>query len=247
MWTDLLDKYLATDAPALREKTRRYNLEAENRGLDISSWFLFPKGINVLDVGCGTGGVAIAFAKSGAHVTAIEPNPILLRIARERAAEAGVTINFVCSHIEQPPRLPPQGMVILNDVLEHVANPEAAMTICHDLLIKHGIMWVSTPNRYSPKQILREGHSGLFGVSLLPPKLAKFYVEKVRRAMPTYSVNKIHSYFDMVKHFTRLGMDYALVGSGNPEQHFEPRNQLRWLFSKPLRPGFFEFVAWRLR
>ncbi|MFC7397659.1 class I SAM-dependent methyltransferase [Chelatococcus sp. GCM10030263] len=47
-------------------------------------------GMSVAEIGSGWGSLAIQLAKSGAHVTAINVSPEQLRIARERAAEAGV-------------------------------------------------------------------------------------------------------------------------------------------------------------
>lgn len=52
-------------------------------------------GMEVLEVGCGTGNAAIPAARLGARVTAIEPWPELLAIARERAADAMVEVDWV--------------------------------------------------------------------------------------------------------------------------------------------------------
>jgi ubiquinone/menaquinone biosynthesis C-methylase UbiE len=52
-------------------------------------------GMEVLDVGCGTGNAAIPAARLGARVTGLEPWPELLAIARERAADAMVEVDWV--------------------------------------------------------------------------------------------------------------------------------------------------------
>jgi 2-polyprenyl-3-methyl-5-hydroxy-6-metoxy-1,4-benzoquinol methylase len=46
----------------------------------------------LLDLGCGPGQLGIAFAKLGAKVTAIDPEPEMLEAATEGAAQAGVDI-----------------------------------------------------------------------------------------------------------------------------------------------------------
>lgn len=46
-------------------------------------------GTSVLDVGCGTGSVAIAAARAGADVAGVDITPTLLEQARENAASAG--------------------------------------------------------------------------------------------------------------------------------------------------------------
>lgn len=51
-------------------------------------------GQRVLDVGCGTGVVALAAARTGAHVSGLDLTPELLVRARENAAIAGVEIDW---------------------------------------------------------------------------------------------------------------------------------------------------------
>lgn len=48
----------------------------------------------VLDAATGTGNFAIAAAKAGAHVDAFDLTDSLLKVARERAAAAGVSVRF---------------------------------------------------------------------------------------------------------------------------------------------------------
>src|SRR4051812_10593728 len=51
-------------------------------------------GQRVLDVGCGTGVVALACARAGAHVTGLDLTPELIARARENATIAGVEIEW---------------------------------------------------------------------------------------------------------------------------------------------------------
>src|SRR5262245_42929138 len=48
----------------------------------------------VLDLGCGPGPLALAFAPFVGEVIGIDPEPEMLRIAREEAARAGLRIEF---------------------------------------------------------------------------------------------------------------------------------------------------------
>jgi len=52
-------------------------------------------GSALLDLGCGPGQLAIAFARLGATATAMDPDPAMLEAARARAAEAGVALSLV--------------------------------------------------------------------------------------------------------------------------------------------------------
>src|SRR5690348_9773132 len=49
-------------------------------------------GEEVLDIGTGTGVVAITAARAGAHVTAIDLTPVLVEHARENSQVAGVDV-----------------------------------------------------------------------------------------------------------------------------------------------------------
>ena len=60
-------------------------------------------GSRVLDVGCGTGVVAITAAKAGARVSALDLTPELLEVARENARIADVEIDWREGDIEQLP------------------------------------------------------------------------------------------------------------------------------------------------
>jgi SAM-dependent methyltransferase len=77
-------------------------------------------GIDLLDVGCGTGTLAARAVRLGARVTAVDPDPGMLELARRTASgvilcaggvpdlpfEQGtfnaVTANFVVNHVEDP-------------------------------------------------------------------------------------------------------------------------------------------------
>jgi SAM-dependent methyltransferase len=52
-------------------------------------------GMEVLDVACGTGNATLPAARAGARVTGLDFAPGLLEIARERAADAMLEIDFV--------------------------------------------------------------------------------------------------------------------------------------------------------
>lgn len=59
----------------------------------------------VLELGCGTGVNAVYLASQGFEVTAIDLSPTALQIARERARQAGVTVNWIHADVLHPPPL----------------------------------------------------------------------------------------------------------------------------------------------
>jgi SAM-dependent methyltransferase len=60
-------------------------------------------GETVLDVACGTGNARLPAARTGARVTGLDLTPELLARARQRAAEAGLDIDFVEGDAEALP------------------------------------------------------------------------------------------------------------------------------------------------
>src|SRR6185503_13586719 len=60
-------------------------------------------GMDVLDVACGTGNATIPAAKAGARVTGLDFAPALVEIARERAADAMVEIDFLEGDAQELP------------------------------------------------------------------------------------------------------------------------------------------------
>jgi SAM-dependent methyltransferase len=58
-----------------------------------------------LELGCGTGVNAVWLAAQGFDVTAVDLSPLAIERARQRAADAGVTVNFLSVDILNPPDL----------------------------------------------------------------------------------------------------------------------------------------------
>lgn len=67
---------------------------------------LFHPGNRILDVGCGAGREAIALARVGARVTAIDLVPAMIERARAEAAAAGIAVTFEVKSVtdlDEPP------------------------------------------------------------------------------------------------------------------------------------------------
>jgi SAM-dependent methyltransferase len=70
---------------------------------DLLAWMALGPGQRVLDVATGTGNVALPAAAAGADVVGLDLTPELLAVARARAAEHGLAIDWVEGDAEALP------------------------------------------------------------------------------------------------------------------------------------------------
>jgi len=213
------------------ELWKSYELKAVDRGeavVDRVGQYAAIPGKNVLDVGCGTGGIAVAFARKGAHVVGIDSgntDPLSIKKARARAQEERTDIDFVYGDAQSMPfREKAFDIIVCNDVIEHVAGPGRLAKEIAAALKSQGILYLSAPNRFSLPNIYRDSHYGLFGVVLLPRPLARIYVTKIRKVQQRYTVGHIPTYTFLVRTFRKNGIRLTLSRSNiggllrNPEE-----------------------------
>jgi SAM-dependent methyltransferase len=91
----------------------------------------------VLDVGAGTGALALLAAELGFHVTALDLSEGMLGVARRKAAERGLELGFVVGSAGEPPP-GPFDAVIERHVLWTVPDPEAALRAWREVATPHG-------------------------------------------------------------------------------------------------------------
>jgi SAM-dependent methyltransferase len=87
--------------------------------------------LDIIDVGGGTGGLAVPFAALGHNVTVVDPSPDALAAAQRRAAEAGARLTAVqgdAASLDSVAGTKAADLVICHNVLEYVDSPADAMT-----------------------------------------------------------------------------------------------------------------------
>ncbi|HYK81661.1 MAG TPA: bifunctional 2-polyprenyl-6-hydroxyphenol methylase/3-demethylubiquinol 3-O-methyltransferase UbiG [Gemmatimonadales bacterium] len=107
-------------------------------------------GKRALDVGCGGGILAEALAAEGAVVTAIDPSPRSLAVARDHARQAGLAIDYRAGRAEDLPALGLGGafdLVFAVDVLEHVDDLDGTLGAIAAVLAPGGGLGFLTQNR----------------------------------------------------------------------------------------------------
>jgi len=87
--------------------------------------------LDIVDVGGGTGGLAVPFAALGHNVTVVDPSPDALAAAQRRAAEAGARLTSVqgeAASLDSVAGADAADLIICHNVLEYVDSPADAMT-----------------------------------------------------------------------------------------------------------------------
>ncbi len=123
---------------------------AAEYGRDLSADRPF-EGLRILDIGCGGGLLCEPMARLGATIVGADAAERNIPVARIHAEQSGLTIDYRHTTAEALAAAGEQVDAVLNmEVVEHVADPLAYLTACHDLLKPGGIHICSTINR-NPK------------------------------------------------------------------------------------------------
>lgn len=108
-------------------------------------------GLRLLDIGCGGGLLSEPMARLGANVVGADAAAGNIPVAQVHAAQSGLDIDYRHTTAEDLAAAGEQFDVVLNmEVVEHVADPQAYLTACQQLLKPGGLMICSTINR-NPK------------------------------------------------------------------------------------------------
>ncbi len=107
-----------------------------------------PRGLRVLDVGCGGGLLAEAFGGLGSGVTGVDPSARSVQAARAHAAHTGLVSDYHVARGEELPFADSSfDIVYCCDVLEHVDDLERVLAETARVLKPGGIYFFDTINR----------------------------------------------------------------------------------------------------
>ena len=116
--------------------------------LDFSSEEEMFNGKTVLDIGCGAAGKSLYYASKGANVIGVEILEKYEAESKALANELGLSdkFTFVCADAASLPFEDGSiDTIIMNDAMEHVANPEAVIDECMRVLSRGGRLFVNFP------------------------------------------------------------------------------------------------------
>lgn len=105
-------------------------------------------GLRLLDIGCGGGLLSEPMARLGAEVVGVDAAARNIPVAALHAAQSGLQIDYRVGTAEDLAAAGERFDVVLNmEVVEHVADPQAYLAACAQLLRPGGLMVLSTLNR----------------------------------------------------------------------------------------------------
>jgi len=135
-------------------------------------------GKRVLDLGSGMGGFLVAAGNNGVQVVGIEPNADYGVITRLRAARYGHSPALARAVGEHLPFVAASfDIVLAQDILEHVQNPDAVLREVARVLRPNGMALVTAINRHA----WHDPHYHLYGINYLPRAIAERVVEMLGR------------------------------------------------------------------
>lgn len=114
-----------------------------------------PKSPRVLDVGGGTGDISrrLIAAVPGARATVVDIDANSIQAAREHG------LGGFAGGIEEFYTEERFDLILLLNLIEHVADPAAVLRRARDLLTPNGVVWVQTPNYDSLDARIFRDHS----------------------------------------------------------------------------------------
>jgi 2-polyprenyl-6-hydroxyphenyl methylase / 3-demethylubiquinone-9 3-methyltransferase len=105
-------------------------------------------GLTILDIGCGGGLLAEPLARYGAQVTAIDPAPQNIEVARRHSEKSGLTIDYRQTTAED---LAAGGgtfdIVLCMEVVEHVRDVRKFIALAASMVRPGGLLVAATLNR----------------------------------------------------------------------------------------------------
>ncbi len=121
-----------------------YLREEINKGVAIKSWIenqiSFDEIKNILEVGCGCGGILEAFSNKNTQCYGIDYNEEYIEYGRQRLKNIELSVGGIDSLGHKK-----FDLVILSDVVEHLNNPLAFLDALKKNMSANGILYINVP------------------------------------------------------------------------------------------------------
>jgi len=184
----------------------------------VLSTELVSKGLKILDVGAGEGSTSRLFSQNN-FVVSLEPKPE--RIKRNEKTDYFSPV--IANSLNLPFKSDFFDLIILQDVIEHLNITEKLIDDLSSLLKDNGIIYLSTPNKFSLINIISDPHWGMPFLSLFKRnQIKKYFLKYFRKSdysrddvAELLSLKQLYDLFGQyysLKIFTKFSVEYLING-----------------------------------
>jgi SAM-dependent methyltransferase len=143
----------------------------------ILSQIITPTGLTILDLGAGEGSTSELLSKKN-FVVSLEIKPERIKKINNSQSLQPLIADAFC----HPFKKNIFDVIILQDVIEHIEFTKDFINELFSLLKKDGLIYMSTPNKYSLVNIISDPHWGIPLLSLFKRKqVKKYFLKHFRR------------------------------------------------------------------
>jgi 2-polyprenyl-3-methyl-5-hydroxy-6-metoxy-1,4-benzoquinol methylase len=161
------------------KRAREISIDRGKFILSIISKVRECQNLKLLDIGSGEGGTSEVLSQDNI-VISFDMNKI--RLLRQQNSFSN--FNLLCgSSSSLPFKNNSFDLIILQDTLEHLDNREKLINNVYNLLNDNGMIYLSTPNKFSVINIIADPHWGLPFLSLLNREsISKYFLNYFRKS-----------------------------------------------------------------
>ena len=142
------------------------------------------QGQQILDIGSGTGALAIPFARQGAQVTAVDLSPGQIAEAREKAAAQALDIRFIVSGAEEAPVESDRFHAVTASMCWGYFHPQRIVEQVKRVLLPDGLLLISSIVWQENDEVTRRSNALLAKYN---KRFSRRYDERDTAAEPEWS------------------------------------------------------------
>lgn len=127
--------------------------------------------IEILEVGCGRGDIALPMAALGCKVTAIDLDSDELEVLKKRANEAGLEFAEIACRDALAEDSGTYDIVVASEIIEHVASPERLLAQIVAHMQPDALLVITVPNGFGPWELSRAPRDRILRPSSFVPTM----------------------------------------------------------------------------